>query len=558
MKTRETSFAPGALDLTEQAVHLLRQRGGAVLVDYYIGTLPFTLAVLFFWSDMSRNPNAGWYCAPAAAGLALLFIWMKLWQSRFCRCLWCALNDTPVAPWPWRLSWSVASRQALLHATGLVVLPIAAVIMLPMAWTYAFYQNLSVLEAPDTTDLKGLYRSAVRQAVLWPGQNHLILTIVSVFALFVIANVAMGLMMAPYLIKWLLGIETAFTISGMHAMTNTTFLAIVCVLSYLCVDPIIKALYTLRCFYGLSRRTGDDLHAALKPFLKAGLMLLIVVAACLAQAPMVTAGDLHPPPGADGERPSENAAYADQLDETIDHVLQERRFAWRLPREKAPSSSADEPGWLARSFKWLAQKIEAAYEAIDQWLESLSEWLRKRIGPKEWDGDSGGDWRWITRLVFMGVGLVLIVLLFLFIRRWLLVRRTSKGLKERLSSDPIVDINDETITADDLPLDQWLAMARELMTKKDYRQAMRAFYLSILSQLGEHDRLVIARYKSNRDYQRELARRIHAEPELCDIFTQCMIAFESAWYGMHPVGEPQLGQFMADQERIAALVQHAA
>ncbi|MBI5063199.1 MAG: hypothetical protein HZB87_06985 [Desulfatitalea sp.] len=80
MKPKDAAFVPDALGLVERAVHLLRKEGGA-LADYYIGTLPFILALLFFWSDMSRNPYAELYCAPAAGGLALLFVWMKLWHA---------------------------------------------------------------------------------------------------------------------------------------------------------------------------------------------------------------------------------------------------------------------------------------------------------------------------------------------------------------------------------------------------------------------------------------------------------------------------------------------
>ena len=56
-------------------------------------------------------------------------------------------------------------RQAALQATGLVILPVAALIVLPMAWAYAFYQNLSVLDGPETKTLKQLYQEALRQQI---------------------------------------------------------------------------------------------------------------------------------------------------------------------------------------------------------------------------------------------------------------------------------------------------------------------------------------------------------------------------------------------------------
>ena len=83
---------PGGLQLIEQSVSLLRSGNALALAEYYLGTLPYILGLLYFWSDMSRNPMAAWYCGPSAAGMTLLFIWMKVWHVRYCRRLWCRLQ----------------------------------------------------------------------------------------------------------------------------------------------------------------------------------------------------------------------------------------------------------------------------------------------------------------------------------------------------------------------------------------------------------------------------------------------------------------------------------
>ncbi|MEJ2037590.1 MAG: hypothetical protein P8X55_01465 [Desulfosarcinaceae bacterium] len=100
VKDRASDFIPTGLSLAEQALHLLRRNGATALAAYYIGSLPFALGLLYFWSDMSRNAMAYQYCGPAAAGMALLFVWMKYWQVRFCRHLTCLLRDVPPEPWP--------------------------------------------------------------------------------------------------------------------------------------------------------------------------------------------------------------------------------------------------------------------------------------------------------------------------------------------------------------------------------------------------------------------------------------------------------------------------
>ena len=77
MKRREKS----PIELYEEAVYLLRSAPAAVLASYYIGALPFILALLFFWADMTQNALAYEHCAPASLVVALLFCWMICWQA---------------------------------------------------------------------------------------------------------------------------------------------------------------------------------------------------------------------------------------------------------------------------------------------------------------------------------------------------------------------------------------------------------------------------------------------------------------------------------------------
>ena len=107
-------------------------------------------------------------------------------------------------------------------------------------------------------------------------------------------------------------------------------------------------------------------------------------------------------------------------------------------------------------------------------------------------------------------------------------------------------------------MDQWVAMARDMMSRNDFRRALRALYLSVLAVLADHQQVTIARYKSNLDYAHELNRRAHAEPDLLAAFDWCVRVFERAWYGLHPVSRAQVNAFMNQQQRITNLVQRAA
>ena len=64
----------GALELIEEASHLLRAAPAAALAGYYLGSLPFVLGWLYFWADMSRDPDAPQHLTAATLNLTLLFL----------------------------------------------------------------------------------------------------------------------------------------------------------------------------------------------------------------------------------------------------------------------------------------------------------------------------------------------------------------------------------------------------------------------------------------------------------------------------------------------------
>jgi hypothetical protein len=67
----------GALDVIEEATHLLRLLPARLLASYYMGGVPFVLGFLYFWADMGQSAFAGERAAGSAFTLALLFVWMK-------------------------------------------------------------------------------------------------------------------------------------------------------------------------------------------------------------------------------------------------------------------------------------------------------------------------------------------------------------------------------------------------------------------------------------------------------------------------------------------------
>ena len=120
--------------------------------------------------------------------------------------------------------------------------------------------------------------------------------------------------------------------------------------------------------------------------------------------------------------------------------------------------------------------------------------------------------------------------------------------------EPIPDISAEDVTADKLPANQWLELARELAEKGSLRLAIRALYLAILAHLGEKEMITIETYKSNREYLGELKRRAHELKELQVAFSRIIRWFEQVWYGLHRVTKKDLETFSSHQEKIMKLV----
>jgi len=57
-------------------------------------------------------------------------------------------------------------------------------------------------------------------------------------------------------------------------------------------------------------------------------------------------------------------------------------------------------------------------------------------------------------------------------------------------------------------------------------------------------------YKSNREYERELKRRVHEHQELRSIFSESLNFFERVWYGMYCIARPDFDDFAASHQRM--------
>jgi len=542
--------------ILEEAVHLLRLSSVTALICYYVGSLPFILGLLYFFSDMSRSAFATDHCGIAALGLALLYVWMKSWQSVFAVQIRHQIERKQIRGWTLSQLFILTANQSIIHASGFIVLPVALLLAIPFGWCFAFYQNATAMEDRKNQGLNTVCGRAWLQAQLWPQQNHILLSIFFVFGIVVFFNLAIALYVLPYALKKFLGIDTIFTLSGINAL-NTTFWATVAGITYLCIDPIVKTAYTLRCYYGEAIKTGDDIRTQLKQVIPMGKALapVILAAAILSLLNPGTAQAVET--GVIETKPGNTRISPQTLNDSIEKVMEQRAFAWRLPRDVKKQKEKENPGPIAAAVKWIITKLGNLFDTLWQWIKDFVEWLVDLMPSKGGARNSSREGTQNTARHLLVLLLILLVAgLVIFVWRDWRRRRNQQpdnAIAQVLPATP--DITDEAIKADELPVNRWLIMAQEFIGKGALRLAMRALYLATLSRLAEYGMITIEFYKSNREYERELQRRAHDRRDLLAAFADVVAVFERVWYGMHDISRSEFDQYAATQERIMAFAE---
>ena len=414
----------------------------------------------------------------------------------------------------------------------------------------------------------------------------LVLAIVFVFATCVFLNWALFCFTLPSLIKMIFGTETVFTRSGL-SLLNTSFFAIMVGLTYLCVDPLAKMVFVLRCFYGQSRESGADLKAELKHYAALAGQVAAALALLLVGAPD-NAGALERPnttatPGiispvtpvsvflyqtAALDAPAgETAASATlprdagegtaagvaphELGRAIEKVLEQRKFAWRMPREKIEKPKT-ESGVIGRFFERVSETLRKWLRELREWL---ADWLRKLLRNRWHRGTtSGSGYGWILALQLLLYGLLAFTVGALAVLVYRITRgpRNKRPVVAAQSILPTPDLADENVGAEQLPEDGWTRLGRELLERGELRLALRAFYLASLAHLAARNLIHLAKFKSNSDYEQELRRRGHSFPGLLARFTENVQVFDRVWYGMHQINTEVLNQFVARVEQLKA------
>ncbi|MCI0611492.1 hypothetical protein L0244_00740 [bacterium] len=541
---RSSSRTPGGIDLLEEAFFVLRNITPQLLISYLIGTIPFILGLLYFWTDMSRSPFAAAHIGQSALGMSFLYIWMKSWHSIFANRLLSGLTGEYRQPFSVSRTFRMIAAQLAIQPFSWILVPIFGVTTIALPWVQAFFHSYSITADGNHDDLRSAIKRAWTLSNLWQAQNHVMVFFLLLFTFSIFQGIAILIIAIPFLLNSLFGIETVFTYAGPAALFNSTFFAIAGSLTYLCVNPLIKTAYVLRAFYGQSLRSGADLLAELRSteitedsqgksssrslVLSSMLILMLVTSA--------NASD------------TQKKIAPDQLDKSIEQTIHQREYQWRLPREE--KDLKNDQSFILDFLKGVQDTLARWFQPFQKFFKKVVEWIFDKIFPSSSTpsvnkNPVSNQSIWVIVLIAAAV----LMLGFLLFRIW-----KRRDLDEIITAEEatvaIPDLKDEGTTADQFPEEGWLSLAREYMERGELRMALRALYLSSLALLSRRGILTITKYKSNREYNRELQRKAQTNHELLNAFQENLFLFERSWYGEHEVNDEIMSQFNLNQERI--------
>jgi hypothetical protein len=238
------------------------------------------------------------------------------------------------------------------------------------------------------------------------------------------------------------------------------------------------------------------------------------------------------------------------FDRQIERVLQNSEYNWR---ERSTSDGASAHSKETSIIDQWRKSFRRLLFSLGSWARDLVKSLLKPFDLKPSIPQSEAP-RYSGLLNVLGYFLwaaFAATLIFFAIR---LLRFKAPKLPPSIVSPQKPDLATEEVVANQLPDDEWYALAREKMASGEFRQAQRALFLAILSYLASRRFIIVERWKTNTDYERELGRKAKHLSELPALFSLSRLGFERCWYGKERVTPADLEEYNLVYERI----KHAA
>ena len=496
-----------SLELLEESLQILRTGGASILLLYWTGALPFAISLLWLLRDTGFNWG-GPLLFRYSLICAVTFIWMSYWKSAAARNTLLLLTPASTSSANWH---QCAAIQAIFQTFKLFVMPFAITSLLAWPAASSFFRTLSLEPISSARPIRNGLARAFSTATMRYAENAVAFLTVAGFAIIIFLNVLITLAISPYLWKVLTGIETDWSRFQNPGVIFSLF-TVAAIATWLLIDPWLQTYSVLRVFYQNARSDGRDLLRDITRLAAIILFCLMVIPAHAQTNQQKT------------------------LDNAIDHASQDVNYGWLRP-----AASNAEQGFLGElaqkvrdTLTWMGHQISRAYRSFMHWVDEV-------FRPRELPNDDGKkikphsqELRWTLALLAI---LICGAIIALFMRGV-----KTKGIKQTeaaAAAAPEADVLNEQLLPSEVNHEEWLRLAFQYLSNNQTRLAARAFYLANLSYLGTQSMLSLALWKSNRLYERELARQPKAA-ELNTAFAACNRLYERAWYGMRELGAEQI------------------
>jgi len=181
---------------------------------------------------------------------------------------------------------------------------------------------------------------------------------------------------------------------------------------------------------------------------------------------------------------------------------------------------SDNPNFIVRVFDWLKRKFYALLEKIFRWLFGIK--------------TAGKYLRYFLKVLPYFAVMIFAYLIFRFMVGIDLIK-TGKTLKKNpnkvyLSEDERI-IHEENLQT----------LIDKAVRNKQYRLAVRYYYLQVLKQLMDSGVIEWHNEKTNRDYVRELA-----QSKLASYFKNLTFIYDYVWYGNYNPAEKEFKEIEKD------------
>ena len=505
-----TLTGPSAVEVIEEAIHLLRTAVWRSLALVWVGAVPFAMGALLFWRDMTNHRGGDMLCAFESLLLVVLLLWMNVWRGILTVTLHARLAGLIEPPALHAIASRAIGVQLLAGNFKLLVLPLAALVILPLPGAVAFFRiaiGISAVEKIGFFDTVAKARK-LASSITQPVRLTLLIGFI---ALLFLVNILVALALMPHIVLALTGYDSSFTRAGLRILADPSFYLVAGLITWLALEPLTQAVYAVAAFYAESNETGEDVRIRFRA--------LVRIAGSAAALLLILATSL----------PAARARLdASELDRSIRQTMGSPEYGWHVRAQDTKGSNSQ----FVTFTDSIARGLGGVVKVIGQGIDLFGRWLRGLFESPATGRNgrpAGGEIR---------IGLYLASLLVLVGAGYLVWRgRAAFVRKHAAIQTPVQAVNlaAEDLTADELPEEHWYILADECLRTADFRLGLRALHLATLAWLGREQWIVIHPGKTDHEYESELRRRARGFPGACLQFSSNIDAFERTWYGDHEV-----------------------